>query len=75
MSVKLEKPEKNVVVLEIEVDKEVFKDALRKSYNKNKHRFNVPGFRKGKAPMEAIKHLYGEGVFYEDALDIVIGCI
>jgi trigger factor len=72
MSVKLEKPEKNVVVLEIEVDKEVFKDALRKSYNKNKHRFNVPGFRKGKAPMEAIKRLYGEGVFYEDALDIVI---
>lgn len=72
MSVKLEKPEKNTVVLEIEVDNEFFVEALEKAYNKNKRKFDIPGFRKGKAPMKAIERMYGESIFYEDAVDMIL---
>jgi len=72
MSVKLERPEKNIVVLEIEVENEVFKDGMRRSYNKNRGRFNVPGFRKGKAPQAMIERMYGEEVLYEDAINFII---
>lgn len=68
MNVKVEKIEKNVVKLEISVEAEKFNEALQKSYAKNAKKFNIPGFRKGKAPISIIKRYYGEGVFYEDAI-------
>ncbi|MFD3156249.1 trigger factor [Haloimpatiens sp. FM7330] len=69
MNVKVEKIETNVVKLEIAVEAKEFDAALKKSYSKNVKRFNVPGFRKGKAPMAIIKKYYGEGVLYEDAIN------
>ncbi|MDP4178704.1 MAG: trigger factor [Bacillota bacterium] len=72
MSSKLETIEKNVVQLEVTVEADKFNLALKKSFNKNSKKFNVPGFRKGKAPMNIIKKFYGEGVFYEDAINFVI---
>ena len=66
----MEKIEKNVVKLEITVEAEKFSEAMKKAYVKNAKKFNVPGFRKGKAPMSIIKRQYGEGVFYEDAINI-----
>lgn len=71
MNTKVERVEGNVVNLEINVPKEKFNEALRKSYNKNVGKFNIPGFRKGKAPMAIIEKQYGEGVFYEDAIELV----
>ena len=72
MSVQVEKLEKNMEKLTIEVSAEQFKDAMQKAFNKNKNRFNIPGFRRGKAPMSMIEKMYGEGVFYEDAADEAI---
>lgn len=69
MNTKMEKIESNVVKLEITVDSKKFAEALKKSYNKNAKKFNIPGFRKGKAPMAIIKQYYGEGVLYEDAIN------
>ncbi|NLW27227.1 trigger factor [Acetivibrio saccincola] len=69
MNVKLEKKEKNIVELEIEVDAGVFEEGLEKAFRKNAKRFNVPGFRKGKAPRNIVERYYGPEVFYEDALN------
>lgn len=71
MSVKVEKQEKNMVKLEITVDNESFENGMQKAYLKNVKRFNIPGFRKGKAPRNIIERYYGEGVFYEDAINFV----
>lgn len=71
MSSKVEKIEDNVAKLEIHVPPEDFAKAMEKAYRKNVKRFNIPGFRKGKAPMKIIEMQYGEGVFYEDAFDFV----
>ena len=72
MSVQVENLEKNTAKLTIEVPAEKFEEAVQHSYNKNKGKFNIPGFRKGKAPFNRIKKMYGVGVFYEDAVDEVI---
>jgi trigger factor len=69
MNVKMEKIENNVVKLEITVEVEKFNEAMKKAFAKNAKQFNIPGFRKGKAPMNIIKKHYGEGVFYEDAIN------
>ncbi|EES92294.1 trigger factor [Clostridium botulinum C] len=69
MNTKIETIENNVVKLEITVEKEKFNEAIKKAYKKNVKRFNIPGFRKGKAPMNIITRFYGEGVFYEDAIN------
>lgn len=69
MNTKLEKLENNVVKFEITVEAEKFNEAVQKAYKKNVKKFNVPGFRKGKAPLSIIKQYYGEGVFYEDAIN------
>lgn len=69
MSVKIEKPEKNVVKLEIQVEAKAFDEYLNKAFLKNKSRFNIPGFRKGKAPRAMVERYYGEGVLYEDAIN------
>ena len=69
MNVKMEKPEINMVELEITVDAKKLSEALKKSYNKNVKKFNVPGFRKGKAPIGILKQYYGIEVLYEDAIN------
>ena len=72
MSLQVEKLEKNMAKLTVEVPAEQFEAALKTSYNKNKNKFNIPGFRKGKAPQAMIEKMYGVGVFYEDAVDETI---
>lgn len=72
MSLQVEKLEKNMAKLTVEVSAEDFKAAIKKAFNKNKNRFAIPGFRKGKAPQAMIEKMYGEGVFYEDAADEAI---
>ncbi|HAL74537.1 MAG TPA: trigger factor [Clostridiales bacterium] len=69
MASTMEKKENNVVVLTIDVPAADFVDALQRSFRKNAGRFNVPGFRKGKAPMQIVTKYYGEGVLYDDAID------
>ncbi len=61
--------ETNRVELEIEVSAEEFEAAVSKAYKKNIGKMNVPGFRKGKAPRHLVEKLYGEGVFYEEAMN------
>ncbi len=72
MSLQVEKLEKNMAKLTVEVPAEQFDQALKTSYKKNKNRFNIPGFRKGKAPQALIEKMYGPSVLYEDAVDEVI---
>lgn len=69
MNAKVERIEQNVVKLEITVEGKKFNEALNKSYAKNAKKYNIPGFRKGKAPMAVIKRYFGEGVLYEDAIN------
>lgn len=71
MNVKVENIEKNVVQLEIEVDAAKFEQGMQKSFLKNANKYNLPGFRKGKAPRKMVERYYGEQVFYEDAINIV----
>ncbi|RKD21599.1 trigger factor [Caminicella sporogenes DSM 14501] len=72
MNSKILKKENNRVTLEIKVSAEDFEKAIQESYMKNRKRFNIPGFRKGKAPRKIIEMQYGEGIFYEDAINIVL---
>ena len=69
MSSKIEKKENNKVTLKIEVSYEEFEKEVQQAYNRSKGRFNIPGFRKGKVPRKIIEANYGEGVFYEDAIN------
>jgi len=71
MQVKIENVEKNVVQLEIEVDAAKFEVGLQKSFVKNVNKFNIPGFRKGKAPRSMVEKFYGEQTLYEDAINTV----
>ncbi len=72
MSLKVENLENNMAKLTVEVSAERFEEALKTSYNKNKGKFNIPGFRKGKAPQAIIEKNYGVGVLYEDAAGDII---
>ena len=65
-----EKTGTNEVTIELSISAEAFADANVKAYNKVKKNISVPGFRKGKAPKAFIEKYYGEGVFYDDALEI-----
>lgn len=67
--IKKELTEKNGYVLEFSVDKEIYKNAELAAYKKNVKSINVPGFRRGKAPMHIIKTMYGKDVFFEDAIN------
>ena len=69
MTFELVSNEKNVARVKLTIPKEDFDRAIVKVYNRNKSRFNIPGFRKGKAPLAIIEQRYGKGVFYEDAID------
>lgn len=70
MSVQVEKLEKNMAKLTIEVSSEEFENAIAKAYKKNKNKISMPGFRKGKAPRAMIEKMYGKGIFYENAMPI-----
>ena len=72
MSLQGEKLEKNMAKLTIEVPAEEFDAAIKNAYNKNKNKFSIPGFRKGKAPLAMLEKMYGAGIFYEDAANEVI---
>lgn len=72
MNVKMERIETNVVELEITVEANAFAEAIKKSFKKNQRNFNVPGFRKGKVPMNIVKQYYGVGALYEDAINFAI---
>ena len=67
------KVDTNKVELEIEISAEAFEEAVEKAYQKAKKNIQVPGFRKGKAPRKLIEKTYGEGVFYEDAVNALYG--
>ena len=72
MSLQVEKLEKNMAKLTIEVPAEEFDAAIKNAYNQNKNKFSIPGFRKGKAPLAMLEKMYGAGIFYEDAANEVI---
>lgn len=72
MSVQVEKLEKNMAKLVIEVPAQEFEKALDEAYKKNRNKIAMPGFRKGKAPRKMIEKMYGASVFYEDAANIII---
>ena len=63
--------ETNRYAFEVEVDAAVFSDAVNRSYRKNIKRFNIPGFRKGKAPKAFIEKVYGADIFFDDAINEV----
>ncbi len=71
MKSKITNTEKNIVTLEMTIDKEKFAEAMEKSYKKNVKSIQIPGFRKGKAPRRFIEKIYGEAIFYEDAINFV----
>jgi len=72
MSLQLEKLEKNMAKLTIEVSAEELEKAIEAAYHKNKGQISVPGFRKGKVPRQMIEKMYGKEVFYEDAANALI---
>ena len=72
MSVKVENLEKNMAKLTVEVDNAEFVKAIDVAYKKNRNKFSLPGFRKGKAPKEMIMKMYGPQVFFEDALNEIL---
>lgn len=72
MSVQVEKLEKSMAKLTVEVAAEEFDAALTKAYQKSRSKISMPGFRKGKAPRAMIEKMYGAGIFYEDAANIII---
>lgn len=76
MSVKVEKTEnKNELKLEFTVEAKVFDEGIKKVFNKNAKYFNIPGFRKGRAPMNIVEKYYGDEIFYEDAFNEVVPAI
>ena len=68
----MEKIDVNVVKFEVKVEANKFNEALTRAYKKNVKNFNVPGFRKGKVPMNVVKQYYGVGVLLEDAVNFAI---
>ena len=71
MSVKVEKISSNKVKIEMQISPEKFEEGLGKAFIKNKGKFNVPGFRKGKAPRQVVERFYGDSMLFEDAFDIL----
>ena len=69
MASTIEKKEHSQVVISLEAGMDEWKAALKQAYNKNKSRFQVPGFRKGKVPYQLVCQYYGEGVLYDDAMN------
>lgn len=72
MSYTVENTEKSLAVITVTVPADEFAQYVTKSYNKNKSKYNVPGFRKGKATQQMVEKQYGYGIFFEDAVDFAI---
>ena len=73
MSVKVEKTEnKNELKLEFTIEAKIFEEGIKKVFNQNAKYFNIPGFRKGKAPMNIVEKYYGAEIFYEDAFNEIV---
>ena len=73
MSIKIEKTKNaNELKLSFEIEAEKFDEAIKKVYAKSARYFNIPGFRKGKAPMAIVEKTYGSQIFYEDAFNEVV---
>ena len=72
MSLQVENLEKNMAKMTVEVPAENLEKAIKTAFNKNKNRFNIPGFRRGKAPLAMIEKMYGPEVFYEEAANLVL---
>ena len=72
MAAKLDKKEKNTVEFTITVENAKFVEAVDAAFRKNVKKIAIPGFRKGKAPRKLIEKTYGEGVFYEEAVDALL---
>ena len=72
MSLQVEKMEKNMAKLTIEVSAEELEKAIQGAYLKQRNKISVPGFRKGKVPRQMIEKMYGVGIFYEDAANALI---
>ena len=72
MAVKNEQIEKNLVKLTFEVSAEEFDKAINQVYKKNANKFNIPGYRKGKAPRKIVEKYYTEAVFYDEAINNVL---
>lgn len=72
MSAVLVSKEKNQAVFTCEIPAEDFNNAIEESYKKNRSRFSLKGFRKGKVPRKMLERAYGEGLFYEDAVNLLL---
>ena len=73
MSIKIEKTDKkDEVKLEFTIEAAKFDEAMKKVYAKSAKYFNIPGFRKGKAPMNIVEKYYGDEIFYEDAFNEIV---
>ena len=72
MSIQVEKMEKNMAKLTIEVSAEELEKALNGAYKKQRNKISVPGFRKGKVPRQMIEKMYGPEIFYDDAANDLI---
>ena len=72
MSVQVETMEKNLAKLTVQTSAEELEKAIQQAFLKNRNRFNVPGFRKGKVPRAMIEKMYGKGVFYEEAINSLL---
>ena len=71
MSSELIKKEDNKVTLKLTIEADTFDKAINSAYRKMRSRFNIPGFRKGRAPRKIIEMNYGPEIFYEEAINIV----
>ncbi len=72
MSVTVEKKEHNMAVLTVTASAQELTQALNDAWKKDRKRINIPGFRRGKAPRKMIEQMYGKGVFFEDAANLVL---
>ncbi len=70
MKYTFEKAEKSTVKITIELEGAEWKASINEAYEKNKGRYSIPGFRKGKVPKKVLENAYGEGIFYEDAINL-----
>lgn len=70
MSYKIRKQEKNKLEVEIKISPEKWEESVQKAYEEEKSKFSIQGFRKGKAPRKVIEKAYGEGIFFNYAIDI-----
>ena len=70
MKYSFEKAEKSTVKITIELDAKEWKESIDQAYEKTKGRYSIPGFRKGKVPKKVLENAYGEGIFYEEAINI-----